>query len=273
MNRFRKRYLFLGIFALIVIGATVTYFFPAAAPWSATGHLVIAVRSVPLPDATSTIGFGMEDMELLAHGDSTRISVLPRRVTLDPTEDTITVVMDTGVRAGTYDGFSFLMSSPEERNPWQQDAPPESVALVHDLVLVPVPYTVVEGQTTVILLSFETLQAIHERKDGNKYLPVIQVETRYGGTIGTDESGATRVAGGAITGSATYGMDWNGRMRQNFRATDSEPVDATIPTPQEPEAALSTGDTASTTASTTEPSTDATTTDTSDATSTPPAGL
>lgn len=240
---------------------TVTYFLPGATPWVPTGRLVIAVRAVPYTETDRTLGFGLDDMTLTTGDDTTEVNILARRVQLDPKSEAVTVILDTSARTGGYSGFGFTLSSPELRNPWQGSAVPESVSLTHDTVAFPIAYQVVEGETTVILLSFETVQALHEKDGTKEYLPVVQAETRHGGSVGVDESGAIRIEGGTISASATYGMDWDGRMRYNFRAhTPDEPVAEVPPVVPEivPAQPATTTDLSATTTATT--TTDATTT-------------
>jgi hypothetical protein len=225
----RQLRIIIGIVAIIAILGTLTYFLPGAAPWVPTGRLVVAVRAVPYTDTDLTLGLGIDNMALSAIDDRTQVSVLTRRVQFDPKSEATTILLDTSVRAREYTGFSFLLSSPELRNPTQGDTAPESVSLVHDNVAFPIPYTVVAGETTVILLSFETIQAMHESDKGKQYLPVVQGETRHGGSVGTSESGVTRIENGTISGSATYGMDWDGRMRLNFRASAVQTQATTTP--------------------------------------------
>jgi hypothetical protein len=226
----RPRVIVSSIVFLILAGV-LTYFAPGLTPWVPTGRLVVAVRAVPYLESDLTLTLGLDTMTLLQEENATQVSVLTRRVLFDPKSDAITVLLDTGVRAGAYTGFSVMLTSPELRNPWQGDVAPKSVSLLQEAVAFPIPYTVIEHETTVVLLSFETLQALHEQDGRTEYLPVVQAETRHGGSVGTSEVGDVRIEGGAISGSVTYGMDWDGRMRHNFRAglNRPEPIVETTP--------------------------------------------
>lgn len=198
----------------------LTHFLPGAAPWVSTGRLAVVVRAVPYSDTDLTLTVGIDTMELISEGARTQVSIRTRRATLDSLHDTSTLLFDTAARVGTYDGFSFTMTSPELRNPWEGDSPPSIVTLAHDQVFLPVSYTVVEGKTTVVILSFETISSMHEQEGGLVYVPTIQVETRTDASVVSQDTSSVYVEGGTIVSNSTYGMDWDGRMRRNFRATD-----------------------------------------------------
>ncbi len=240
----------MGAAGIVVVGVLLTYYVPSLTPWVPTGRLVIAVRAVPA-ESSDLLGLGIDTMVLSGENGSAQVSMRTRRALFDPKSDVVTTLLDTEARIGTYGGFSFELTSPELRNRWQEDVAPKAVSLAHAPVALPAPYTILENETTVIILSFETLQAMHYREDGATYLPVIQVETRQGGSaITNEETGVVQIEGGSISSSATYGMDWDGRIRHNFRA--SEPITTSEPVVPEPTPSpVSEEETASTTTNTT----------------------
>lgn len=202
-------------------------------PWEATGRLVLAVRTVPGDTADTTMYLGIDDVELYsADGTSKKATVLSRRMELIPGSDSLKLVLDTSVPVGNYIGFGFVLKSPELRNSWELDEAPTTISLVGDTVRLESPYTIEEDVTTAVILSFETLQAVHESNTAKQYLPVIQIETRSkASTIILDTEETVQIEGGTIQNSATYGMDWNGKMKYNFRASPQgvEEIETEIP--------------------------------------------
>jgi hypothetical protein len=238
-----------GIGTLFAVAGT---YLPSLTPWVATGRVVVVVRAVPT-DTDQLLGLGIDTMTLESERGSTPVSMRIRRALLDPKSDAGSTLLDTEARTGAYSGFSFELTSPEVRNSWQGDTPPEAVALDHTQVTLPAPYQVYEGETTVLILSFESTQALHHQDNRTVYLPVVQVETRHGGTVETTpDTNSARVEGGTILSSATYGMDWDGRMRHNFRTPTTAVTDVEIPTTPPPTPPVTEEETAPATASSTE---------------------
>lgn len=213
---------------------------PAPSPWVESGRMTLLVRTIPGPEEDTMFGVGLDNMELFTKdGDVKRVTVRTRRLQLTPGSDTLTLVLDTSVPTGEYVGFGFDLKSPELRNEWEQDIAPESVQLAHEHVRLDVPYSIQPDTTTAIVLAFETLRAIHEKEGQQFYLPVIQIETRSNATVteSNDATGAT-VSGGVIQHSATFGMDWEGVVRHNYRErkakkqerndTDLTPIEDTL---------------------------------------------
>src|SRR3989339_607118 len=126
--------LFLGTLMLLSL---VFFFFvsPLTPPWMPSGRLVLAVRAVPLSEADRTLLLGIDDVLLYkADGGIEKVTVRARRVTLEPTSDTMTLVLDTNVAVGNYSGFGFTLTSPELRNSSQGDEAPTYITLAGDTV-------------------------------------------------------------------------------------------------------------------------------------------
>ncbi len=217
-----KRYIYF-LSALIVVSLclalTLLYFgMSASLPWVPTGRLAILVHPSPALETDVQLGLGIDDVRL--HRDDgvvERATVLTRRVLFDTKNDSFALLIDTDVPEGNYTGFSFVLKSPELRNAWQQDTPPDHIALVSDAVYMDVSYHVTRDSLTAIMLGFETQRTLFEEDDTIVFLPVIQVETRNETSLLIGEDGTASVSGGVIKASATYGMDWDGRVRYNFR--------------------------------------------------------
>lgn len=212
--------------------STLFFFFvsPFTPPWEPSGRLILAVRASPSASADLTLLLGIDNVELYRRdGGTQKVTVRSRRVTLEPGNDDLALVLDTQVPVGDYSGFGFKLTSPELRNPWQEDEAPGHISLVGDAVRLDSSYHIDEGVTSAIILAFETLTAIHEKDDTQLYLPVIQIETRSNADASIENEKAIQIQGGRIEHSATYGMDWDGRMRFNFRARKQvEPTSSEI---------------------------------------------
>lgn len=213
------------MFGIVALGALalIALFIirPASAPWTTTGHLTILVRATPqvIKEASYSIGFGMDNMVLYREdGEFERVTMLTKRILLEPGSDKLTLMLDTEVPIGKYTGFGFVIKSPEMKNAWDQDEAPKHIELLGNLMRLSVPYSIEKGDTSAIILAFETQTAIHVRDDIQFYLPVVQIETRRGVALSTDPE--VTVEGGEIENSATFGMDWDGSVRFNFRAKD-----------------------------------------------------
>jgi hypothetical protein len=174
-------------------------------------------------------------MELFrSDGTSEQVTIRTRRVLLTPGSDELTLVLDTEVPTGSYTGFGFTIKSPEIRNPWQEDKAPEPILLTHDHMKLSVPFVVQKDSTAAIILALETMQAIHTKDETQFYLPVVQIETRTGVVVESEnDTTYATVSGGEIQNSSTFGMDWNGRTRFNYREKEStlnaEPTTQTVP--------------------------------------------
>ncbi|KKS30655.1 MAG: hypothetical protein UV60_C0006G0018 [Parcubacteria group bacterium GW2011_GWA2_43_11] len=217
-------------FGTLFVLATLFFFFifPVTPPWQTSGRLVLAVRAVPGPTADFTLLLGVDNIELYkADGGTEKVTVRVRRVTLVPGSDALAVVLDASVPTGNYSGFGFILTSPELRNSWQEDEAPTHMSLVGDTVRLDSPYHIEKDVTSTIVLAFDTLTSIHEKDGAQLFLPVIQIETRFNATPLPEEESTIHIQGGIIEHSATYGMDWDGRMRYNFRApaVESEPTE------------------------------------------------
>ncbi len=222
MKWVRKKIRLVTLLAILGAGLVVVMIFSSSgAPWTPKGTLVVVTRAVPVLDDTTGVtafGFGIDDIVLQREdGDTDRISIFTRRILFDLRQMALNTLLDTRVPTGTYTTLDMRLTSPELRNDQSEGTAPGQVSLPFEHITLPITYRVEENVTTVILIGFETLQAIHD----NKYLPVLQVETRTGSSIRTNESGQIYVDGGVIVNNATYGMDWSGAMHQNFRAQDT----------------------------------------------------
>lgn len=231
----KKRYVYLLSACIVVcvsaIGALLYFGMTASLPWVPTGRLAILVHSSPNLTTTAQLGLGIDDVRLHRNdGVVERATVLTRRILFDSNNDSFILLIDTHVPEGTYTGFSFVLKSPELRNAWQQDVPPDHVSLLNDAVFMDVVYQVAHDSLTAIMLGFETQRTLFEEEDGIVYLPVIQVETRYNTTLDVAQDGTATIAGGTINASATYGMDWDGRVRYNFRPKPRTPQETATDT-------------------------------------------
>jgi len=208
-----------------VLSLVFFYFIsPIPAPWFPSGRLILAVRAVPSPSADFAVLLGIDNIELYkVDGGTEMVTVRTRRVTLEPGSDALALVLDASVPTGNYSGVGFLLTSPELRNSWQEDEAPTYMSLVGGTIRLDSPYHIEKDVTSTIVLAFETLPAIHEKDGAKLYLPVIQTETRFNATPFLEDESAIHIQGGVIEHSATFGMDWDGRMRYNFRAQSVEP--------------------------------------------------
>lgn len=231
----KKRYVYLLSACIAVcastVGALLYFEMTASLPWVPTGRLAILVHSSPNLTTTAQLGLGIDNVRLHRNdGVVERATVKTRRILFDPNNDSFILLIDTDVPEGTYTGFSFVLKSPELRNAWQQDIPPDHVSLLNDAVYMDVAYQVGQDSLTAIMLGFETQRTLFEEEGGIVYLPVIQVETRYDTTLDVSQDGTATISGGTINASATYGMDWDGRVRYNFRPKPRAPQETTVDT-------------------------------------------
>ncbi len=246
--------LFLVTFiSLCLLGYLVHFLFfrTASKPWEESGHFVLAFRTAPGPHEDFLLSFGIDDLKLLTeNGKSETVTILSRRVTLNPNNSTLTLVLDTEVPTGGYSGFVFTLKSPELQNSWEEDTAPNAVTLAGETIHLSVPYTIAPNVTSAVILAFETQNVIKNRDGKHVFLPVVQIETRSNTTV-TQTGDMIEVTGGTILHSATFGMDWDGTMRYNFRAknvvSESKVTQkTTVPLPVESSPATSL-DTSSTT--------------------------
>jgi len=219
-----------GILALLIVAiAAVLFLRPSAAPWTPSGRVAIVVYAVPTADRSEAriFGVGIDDVLFTSTAGATeRASMLTRRVQLSSDRISRYLVLEADTAVGSYSTIRFSMKSPEVRNDWQGNAPAESVQPVSEEIELAVPYEVAGGETTAILIGIETFQALHEENGVLLYLPVFQTETRTGATIIKEAGDTVSIEGGVIVGSATYGMDWSGEVRYNFRAPAMRPETA-----------------------------------------------
>lgn len=231
----RLKYTYTLIFALFIFlfGATWwLYTGHSPLPWAPSGQLTILVKASPGDKEGLELGFGIDDMILYTNeGKTIRVTLRTRRVLLNPSTNSLTLLLQTDVPIGNYTAFAFVMKSPELRNAWEDNTPAKQVVLAGDRVVMDVRYDVEENTSTAIVLSFDTKQALHAVNDKLIYTPVLQVETRKNTTVTQDGNNITVVDGGEIGGIATYGMDWNGIMRFNFREKTSTHPNQIPPVP------------------------------------------
>jgi hypothetical protein len=210
------------LIVLLCLGALLRLLVTGATPWEETGSFTIAVRATPLPSAADhVLTLGIDDARLHHEtNDEVPASMRTRRVTLDASVPELTTLLNVSVRTGTYRSISFCLTSPELRNDWEGDTAPTPLSLLQEDVTLPVPFTVQTDTDAVIVLSFETDTAIRNDHGKQVFVPVIHVETRANATTHETPHGTLTVEGGTIEHNATYGMKWDGTMRQNFRARD-----------------------------------------------------
>lgn len=222
----RDKRVLIAVFISIICISIALYWVltPSTTPWTDTGRLVLLVHATPGATEESVLGIGIDDIELYGkNGDVTRVTVLNRRVQLVPGEDELRIILDTSVPIGSYSGFRFTIKSPELRNAWEQDLAPEYVTLLNDTIALDIPYQIEKDITSAIVLSFETTRAMYEKEEQRYYLPIIQIETRRNAVVETTEETAS-VSGGTIEHNATFGMDWSGHIRFNYREKHYVPV-------------------------------------------------
>lgn len=218
-----QKYKLIILYAIILLAVSFLIFLylrpSATKPWEETSKFTLAVRAVPYINKTdTTLGFGIDNVELYKKdGTIKSITILTRRVMIDPNKNNLMLVLETDAPTGSYSGLSFTMKSPEMKNPWQQDTPPEHVSLISDNIRLDSPFEIKKDKDSAVILAFETMQAIHKKEDKNIYLPVIQIETRSGVNTNVENKNSIIIQDGKIENSATFGMSWNGKMRYNFR--------------------------------------------------------
>jgi len=208
----------LTVFAVVLV---LVYFLTTSVkqPWEAGGRLVVAVRTTPGKTSNETIVLGIDTMRLVEQDGTNRtVNTLTKRVTLTPGSDHVDILFDMTAPVGDYSGLSFVLKSPELRNSWEEDTAPTPITLEGDTVQLDSAFRVEKETTSVIVLSFETIQALYDTDGATRYLPVIQVETRTGTTVTMNDDGSPVLEGGTIVKSATYGMGWDGLMHYNTRA-------------------------------------------------------
>ena len=190
-------------FSLCLIGLLVHFLFfrTPSKPWEESGHLVLAFRTAPGPQ-----------------GKTETVTFLSRRITLKPGSNTVELILDTDVPTGTYTGFAFTLKSPELRNNWEEETAPEAVTLGGNSIQLSVPYDIQTDVTSAVILAFETQNVIKNVEEKHILLPVIQIETRSNANVTTLTENTVEIKNGTILHSATFGMDWDGAMRHNFRA-------------------------------------------------------
>ncbi len=217
LNKRRITFLIGLVFALIIFN----YAFKQTAttpPWESSGRLVLAIHATPFLKSEMTLGLGIDNVRLYKKdGSVKKVTILTRRILLDPKSNNMKIFLDTDVPADNYSGFGFTLKSPELRNAWQQEEAPSHVSLAGENIRLKTQYKIEENKTTAIILAFETLQAIHEINENLIYLPVVQIETRFNPNISIIKDSA-KITGGKIQNISTFGMDTDGRMRYNFRA-------------------------------------------------------
>jgi hypothetical protein len=170
------------------------------------------------------LGFGLADVRLMEGKNAVRLALTTRRILLDVQDTRPYELLRTNVHTGSYTGIGFSMKSPELRNDWQEESPPEHVALGAEEIFLDTPFTVETGTITVIILGFESLQAIRQHDDTVVYLPVIHTEVRTGATVELGDGTSVTVRNGSIVHNVIFGMDWDGTIRKNFRARTATPV-------------------------------------------------
>lgn len=207
------------ILFLVLFFVYYVFFRTVSVPWEADGRFVLAVRTVPGELENLTLGFGIDKIELHKTTDKTETAtILARRISLEPGDETLHRVLDTRVPSGEYSGLSFTLTSPELRNAWQENDAPDHISLIGDTVKLTVPFYVQEDTISSVVLAFETIKAVHDVDGIKKYLPVIQIETRSDIQVIIKDDGTVEIFNGKILQSATFGMDWDGNMRRNYRA-------------------------------------------------------
>jgi len=213
---------------LIVFFVLVALFFIFTAttkPWEKSGRLVLVVYAIPVLDDTDILfDLGIDDIELYTTNNSTKkVKARVRRFTLNPKNNSLEILVDTNVPATTYSGFSFSLQSPELKNNLESDTAPTPVSLIEEKITINnTSFHVEKDTTSSIILGFETTQAIQDNEGKKVYLPVLHLETRSNTSVVTQENGTNVVQSGVIEGNATYGMNWNGIMRFNYRARSKQ---------------------------------------------------
>jgi hypothetical protein len=216
-----RRILSLVVVALLIVAGVwyVVMVVPRNAPWEESGTVVVVTRAIPEParNASAVLGFGLADVRLAEGDGAVRLALTTRRILLDVQDTRPYELLRTNVHTGSYTGIGFSMKSPELRNDWQEDSPPEHIALGAEEIFLDTPFTVEADTITVIILGFESLQAIRPRDDAVVYLPVIHTEVRTGAVVEPGEGTSVTVREGSIVHNVIFGMDWDGVMRKNFR--------------------------------------------------------
>jgi multidrug efflux pump subunit AcrB len=215
-----RHYKTILLFALIVAVLAIFFIFKKTStmPWEESGNLVIAIKTTPGSKTNNTFEIGIDNIELYKkNGETKQITILTKRILLNKNSNELELLLDTNVPTGEYSGIGFTMKSPEIKNPWQEDEAPEYVSLLNDHISLKKEFKVKKDTTSAIILSFESFNAMHKDNDEQVYLPIIQMETRTNPAVKEINKNVIKITGGDIENISTFGMDWDGRMRYNFR--------------------------------------------------------
>jgi len=217
-----RTYLLVGGMLLVLLGAAA-YYLGFRAPWEASGTLALAYYTVPQPgmdtDLVLRVGVGAVTLhnEL---GDSIPVTLRTREIRLDNMHDPI-ILFEGTVPTGVYTAISFDLKSPSLENPWESSEAPPRISLAHEEVRIPCTVLIEEGATSVALVGFERGTSLHTTGDHTySLIPNIQIETRNNTqTVLAEDGMHVSFEGGAVHTSAMYGMDMDGTMQQNHRAS------------------------------------------------------
>jgi len=231
-----------GILVLGLLGGLAWYLWfvaPKGAPWDERGELIIATYAIPGPTKEDgrALGINIDDVSLIRDtGESVPVTVLSRHLLLSDTDTSLHRMLDTSLAVGSYTGIRITLSSPEQRNNWEEDDAATSVALGGEYVFLDIPISVDKDTVTTVLLGFESNQSLRSLDGATVYLPVIHTETRVGARVDATEDGTVEVREGTILESKMFGMDWDGTVYFNYRAKEGGVTKRgyTPPTPEEP---------------------------------------
>ncbi len=230
------RFLSVLLGALILAIVAVVLARPSGPLFGPSGTLTIVTYTVPSAGGPEEriFGLGLGDVRMMTpDGGSERLgSARPHRITLGDTSGK-TVVASHSVRTGAYTGIRLTLKNPELR--MAEDAVRiRRLSLWNEQVSLDIPYTVIEGETTVILIGFELGNALRDTGDELVYVPTVHIETRQGVRV-LEVGDGIEIEGGTIGTSAMFGMNEQGVMRMNYRMPP-QGVQEQVPAVIEPDA-------------------------------------
>ena len=205
-----------------VIAAAVWYVFviaPRHTPWEETGTISVLYWGVPTTTgATQELSFTVSSVRLIdEEGSEVPLTVLGRDLRIHSRDASVRALEDASIHTGSWGGVRFSLKDVELKNSIHE-ASPQQVSLLNSTFVLPTAFELGPDEHIVLLLGFETAQAVHDADGLPVYLPVIRTELRRGATVLEDDKHNARVEGGTILESTIFGTAWDGSLRKNYRA-------------------------------------------------------
>jgi hypothetical protein len=168
------------------------------------GEIVVAYRAspgeyVPLSATLTRLDVVTEDGDV--HTLLRRDRPLDMRATMTETR-----LAESSIPAGRYTEVRISLAKPLTESG-------DRLARTTPTLHVPAEFTVESGNTATIILTFQPQYAVYEQEGMDVFVPVIGVETRSN----VDVSVPGTITGGTIETNATFGVDFEGNVKRNFR--------------------------------------------------------